>query len=104
MKILRLVLRLRPTLWLLGVVLTAHYAATFWERGISYDDGGLGTASFLVYYSLGGPYVLAFGAGEGLIAGTGWILGYAVLFGFYFGIDRLVSGPWRRGPSAGPSS
>ncbi len=44
---------LRPFLWPVPLILAAWVTSLWWERGISYDDGGLGTASFLVVYTMG---------------------------------------------------
>lgn len=35
------------------IIALAWVASLWWERGISYDDGGLGTLSFLVVYTIG---------------------------------------------------
>ena len=46
-------LRLRPFLWPVPVVVVA-YVGSFWlERGLSYDDGGLGGLVFFVVNTLG---------------------------------------------------
>jgi len=60
-------LRLRPFLWPL-VLLVPAWAGTFWlERGISYDDGGLGAFSFFTSGILGFAGSLL---GESLLDGT----------------------------------
>ena len=42
------ILKLRPLLWIAGVLLLAYLVSFTWERQTSYDDGGLGTLSFLI--------------------------------------------------------
>ncbi len=44
----RFLIRWRPLLWVAGLVVVAVLISFTWERQTSYDDGGLGTASFLV--------------------------------------------------------
>jgi len=40
--------RFRPFLWLVGLLLLATLVSLTWEHQTSYDDGGIGTAAFLV--------------------------------------------------------
>jgi hypothetical protein len=51
-------LLLRPFLWLLAIVVIAGLVGLTFERSTSYDDGGVGTAAFLVLNTLGLPFTL----------------------------------------------
>ena len=42
------ILRLRPLLWIAGVLLLAFLVSLTWENQTSYDDGGIGSAAFAV--------------------------------------------------------
>ena len=42
------ILKLRPLLWIAAILLSAYLVSFTWERQTSYDDGGLGTLSFLI--------------------------------------------------------
>ena len=42
------ILRFRPFLWVAGLLLLAFLVSLTWEHQTSYDDGGIGTAAFLV--------------------------------------------------------
>lgn len=39
---------LRPLLWIVALIVISFFISLTWERYTSYDDGFLGTASFLV--------------------------------------------------------
>jgi hypothetical protein len=96
MDLAAVILRKRPFLWLLGLVLLALLVSTTWERSTSYDDGGLGTASFLVLVTLGWPFLFPSQLLAGPIAGHDWKwgllywgAGLGSLLLFYLGLDRL---------------
>ena len=59
LPLLRLLLRFRPALWLLGLVLLAMALSSTWERSTSYDDGGLGSASFAILFTIGQPFLIS---------------------------------------------
>jgi hypothetical protein len=89
-------IRLRPFLWLLGLVLLAVLISITWENTTSYDDGGLGTAAFLILVTLGAPFLLPSQLLGGSFGGSGWTwgllywgVGLVSLFAFYLGLDRL---------------
>ena len=42
------ILRFRPFLWIAGLLLLAFLVSLTWEHQTSYDDGGIGTAAFVV--------------------------------------------------------
>ena len=42
------ILKLRPLLWIAAILFLAYLVSFTWERQTSYDDGGLGTLSFLI--------------------------------------------------------
>ena len=42
------ILRFRPFLWLASLLLLAFLVSLTWEHQTSYDDGGIGSAAFLV--------------------------------------------------------
>ncbi len=42
------ILRLRPLLWIAGVLLLAFLVSFTWENQTSYDDGGIGSAAFAI--------------------------------------------------------
>jgi hypothetical protein len=44
----RFLIRWRPLLWVAALVVVAVLISFTWESQTSYDDGGIGTASFLV--------------------------------------------------------
>jgi hypothetical protein len=48
MSIISHLLRVRPLLWLAALMATALLVSLSWETATSYDDGGVGTAAFLV--------------------------------------------------------
>jgi len=94
--VLNNLLRMRPFLWLLGLALVALLVSATWEKSTSYDDGGLGTAAFLLLVSVGAPFLLPsqfFGAtlpGNSLAWGfLYWGAGLTSLMIFYLGLDRL---------------
>ncbi len=76
-------LRLHPFLWPVPLVILSYVASLWWEHGISYDDGGLGTASFLVVYTLGAPG-LWFGELLSALAGDASNYGPTARYGFVF--------------------
>jgi hypothetical protein len=86
--------RLRPFLWLLVLFLAALAVSFTWEYSTSYDDGGIGSASFLVVYTVGLPYV----ATEALFHTLGFrqwpnlgtALGVVVVGVIYLWFDRLT--------------
>jgi len=84
-------------LWLLVLTLVGLFASFFLEKTISYDDGGLGTASFLVVFTLGLPFMVLAQIASGMSSLLTYAVGLAVGLGFYLGLDRLVS------PSMAPS-
>ena len=90
------VLRARPFLILGILALGAFLVSLTWERGTSYDDGGLGTLSFLIEFTIGLPFLLPtqalahVGAGLGSWLGYGaWIFGGIIGVTFYGGLDRF---------------
>ena len=65
MPMISRILALRPLLWVATILLTAYLVSFTWERQTSYDDGGVGTLSFLVVmlFSLPGEFLgLGYGA------------------------------------------
>jgi hypothetical protein len=46
--VIQRILRFRPFLWVAGLLLLAFLVSLTWEHQTSYDDGGIGTAAFLV--------------------------------------------------------
>lgn len=53
------VLKLRPLLWIAAILFLAYLVSFTWERQTSYDDGGLGTLSFLIVtlFSVPGEFI-----------------------------------------------
>jgi len=45
--VIRNILRLRPLLWVAGLLLLTFLVSLTWEHQTSYDDGGIGTLAFL---------------------------------------------------------
>jgi hypothetical protein len=89
-------IRMRPFLWLLGLALAAVLVSITWERATSYDDGGLGTAAFLLLITIGAPFLLPSQLLGGNVGGNGWSwgllywgAGLGSLLAFYLGLDRL---------------
>ena len=98
MHVLTMLRRTRPFL-LLGAVATAAFLVGLtWEKYTYYDDGGVGTISFLLVFTVGLPFVLPaqlvaylgreLGPWFGYIA---WSIGLLVGVLFYFGLDKLVA-------------
>jgi len=94
--VLNSLIRLRPFLWLLGFALVALLVSVTWERGTSYDDGGLGTAAVLLLYTVGAPFLFPSQLFGSTVTGNGWSwgllywgAGLGSLLGFYLGLDRL---------------
>jgi hypothetical protein len=89
-------MRTRPFLWLLGLALVALVVAFTWERGTSYDDGGIGTVSFVILYSIGVPFLLPgllLGSLSSIIPWVGylaWPLGLVTGCAFYLWLDRMA--------------
>jgi apolipoprotein N-acyltransferase len=46
--VIQRILRIRPFLWVAGILLLAILVSLTWEHQTSYDDGGIGSAAFLV--------------------------------------------------------
>jgi membrane glycosyltransferase len=46
--VIQRILRFRPFLWVAGLLLLAFLVSLTWENQTSYDDGGIGSAAFLV--------------------------------------------------------
>jgi hypothetical protein len=96
MSIIRSVMRTRPFLWLLGLALVALVVSVTWERGTSYDDGGIGTVSFVILYSIGVPFLLPsllLGSPSSVIPWIGYIsipLGLVTGCAFYLWLDRMA--------------
>jgi len=95
MRTLRTFLRIRPFLWLLGIVLASIAVSFTWEKSTSYDDGGIGTLSFLVLFTIGLPALVPSRllpiVAKGPLAWLGylsWPLGFLFLVGFYLWLDR----------------
>jgi hypothetical protein len=82
-------LKLRPLLWLAAVLLLAFLVSFTWEQWTSYDDGGIGTLSFVVVTLLSLP---------GEFLGLSYVASAGLSLALLVGLDRLVSGRYRRGP------
>ena len=89
--------RWRPALWLLGITLLALGVGLTWERGISYDDGGLGSLSYAVVFTLGLPFIVPAQLAAAAATRIGWRpewfawpVGLIVGCGFYLALDRLL--------------
>ena len=99
LRFLLALLRLRPFLWLLGLALLAVVVSFTWERWTSYDDGGIGTASFILLYTVGLPFLVPFYLLAMLRGGDtwhwwlylGWPLGLVTGTAFYVGLDRIAT-------------
>ncbi len=52
-RLLTRFLRLRPFLWPVPLVIAAYIGSIWLERGISYDDGGIGGVVFFVTNTIG---------------------------------------------------
>jgi hypothetical protein len=101
MRTLAQLARLRPFLWLWVICLASLALALTWEAGTSYDDGGLGTASFVVLHTVGLPFMLPL-LGIGAIVPSSWPVTpigvtVALLVGsaFYLTLDRVLD-RWAR--------
>jgi len=73
-----------------------------WERSTSYDDGGLGSVSFVILYTLGQPFLILSSLARMLTPLLGdwwqsvaWVLGLAGGLACYLLMDRL-SQRWLR--------
>jgi hypothetical protein len=90
--------RWRPALWLLGITLVALAVSLSWERATSYDDGGMGSVSFAVMFTLGLPFLVPAHMAAAAATHLGlrpewfaWPVGLIVGCGFYLGLDQLIS-------------
>jgi hypothetical protein len=86
--------RLRPFRILAAVTLVAILAGQFLERGISYDDGGIGFVVFLLYYVLLSPALFLNRVLAPLgptFAGVGLVVGILALLALYIWLDHVFT-------------
>jgi hypothetical protein len=80
-------LKFRPFLWVAGLLFSAFLVSLTWEHQTAYDDGGIGTAAFLVI----GLFVVP-GQWLGLSFNASIVVALLVLLAADFAIDRMARG------------
>jgi hypothetical protein len=104
MATLQSFIRMRPFLWLLALAVVVMLLALTLEGTTSYDDGGLGSLTFALLFTVGFPFLLPSMVLNAVSDPThlhwwnylAWPLG--ILFGitFYLGLDRWTMAWLRR--------
>jgi hypothetical protein len=76
------ILKFRPLLWVAAILLLSYMVSFTWERHTSYDDGGVGTISFLIITLFSAPgEFFGFGFGSSVFLALASLIFADVLIG-----------------------